>query len=69
MMCVWAGHLVVISWPGTTATPTSSPRTRVSRTASIVSWSVTAIRSTRALTAASTSWAGLTMPSDAVVWQ
>src|SRR5579859_1296068 len=35
----------------------------------MVSWSVTAMRSRPALTAAATSSAGETMPSEAVVWQ
>src|SRR5437879_2317186 len=66
---VWAGHLVVISCPATTWMPAPSPRCWVSLTEAIVSWSVTAMRSSLAAMAASTSWAGLTMPSEESVWQ
>ncbi len=69
MMCVWAGHLVVISCPAITVRPFSSPRFWVSSTDAMVSWSVTAIRSRFAFLAASTSCAGVTMPSEASVWQ
>src|SRR4029077_1872191 len=69
MTCVCAGQLVVISSPATTMIPTSAPISCVAFTDAMVSWSVTAIRSRWAATAALTSSAGLTMPSDDVVWQ
>src|SRR5690242_792918 len=68
-MCVCAGAFVVTSWPATTVRPDSWPRAWASRTESMVSWSVTAMRSSFALFAASTSCAGVTMPSEESVWQ
>src|SRR5438445_4675129 len=68
-MCVCAGPLVVTSCPATTVRPAAVPRSTTSRALAIVSWSVMAMRFRPALTAASTSSAGVTMPSEANVWQ